>query len=121
MYEEILLDQNKSKVLARIIAHLMGDGNVSLRYLRYNNTNIFLLNQFKQDMGLIFGKIHFIEGKANSGTSFVQVQNKQLILFIKSLVKDFKSYYLLNNANILKSFRAKFSFAQFIQCATGFF
>ena len=94
-YSSILQSNEKSKLLARIVAHLMGDGNVSLRYLRYNNTNIFLLNQFKQDMGLIFGKIHFIEGKANSGTSFVQVQNKQLILFIKSLVKDFKSYYLL--------------------------
>lgn len=91
MYEEIISDSEKMKILSRVIAHLMGDGNVSIRYLRYNNKNQFLLDKFQEDMNILFGDIHFIYGKCNSGTSFVQVQNKNILLFLRSLVSDFRS------------------------------
>ncbi len=77
--------------LARIIGHLMGDGNVSKRYLRYNNKNIFLLENFKEHFLNLYPLTHFIEGRVNSGTSFVQVQNKQIIHFFFDLCGDFKS------------------------------
>ncbi len=36
-YEEILIDLNKSKILAKIVAHLMGDGCVTNKYFAYYN------------------------------------------------------------------------------------
>ena len=77
--------------LARVVGHLMGGGNVTRRYLRYNNKNKFLLENFKNNMASIFPNIHFIEGAVNSGTSFVQVQNKKLIEYLLGLCKNFKS------------------------------
>lgn len=77
--------------LARITGHLMGDGNVSRRYLRYNNKNVFLLENFKKHFLNLYPLSHFIEGKVNSGTSFVQVQNKQIINFFFDLCGDFRS------------------------------
>lgn len=77
--------------LARVVAHLMGDGYVTKRYLRYNNKNKVLLKNFKKHMVNSFGILHFIEGKTNSGTFFVQIQNKKIIIFLFSLCKDFRS------------------------------
>jgi len=93
-YEEILLDKEKSKILAKIIGHLMGDGCVTKRYLRYNNKDKFLLNNFKNHFLSLYPKTHFIKGKVNSGTSFVQVQNKKLIEFLFGLCGDFRSELL---------------------------
>jgi hypothetical protein len=90
-FEEILNDKEKMKILSKVIAHLMGDGCVTNRYLRYNNKNEFLLNDFKKDFKELFGEIHFITGKVNSGTSFIQVQNKEILNFLRSLIPDFRS------------------------------
>ncbi len=72
----------------------MGDGNVSKRYLRYSNKNIFLLENFKRHFLNLYPLTHFIGGKVNSGTSFVQVQNKQVINFLFDLCGDFRSFNL---------------------------
>ncbi|MEK6891205.1 MAG: LAGLIDADG family homing endonuclease [Nanoarchaeota archaeon] len=108
-YHYILQDIEKSKILSRIVAHLMGDGHINHRYLRYNNKEEFLLNQFQNDMGSLFKDLHFIKGKVNSGTSFVQVQNKPIIFFLNSLAPDFRSYNLLfpkfvNNLELKREF-----------------
>ena len=75
----------------RVVAHLMGDGYVNKRYLRYNNKDKFLLDNFKIHLSNISPNIHFIGGKVNSGTPFVQAQNKKLIEFLFGLCGDFKS------------------------------
>lgn len=85
---------SKSISLVKVIGHLMGDGYVSKRYLRYNNKNLFLLDNFKKHMSNVFGDIHFIEGKVNSGTKFVQVQNKKIIPYLFTLCTEFKSEFL---------------------------
>jgi len=105
-YDIILKDKEKMKVLSKIIAHVMGDGCLTSRYLRYNNKDEFLLNDFKDDFKKLFGEVHFIKGKVNSGTSFIQIQNKEIINFLFSLIKDFRSstlkFPIFLNSNELK-------------------
>ena len=79
-----------SKRLARILAHLMGDGCVA-KYIRYHNKEQALLNQFKTDFVKLFGNVHFTEGMSNSGTSFVNVQNKRIREILFKLHKDYRS------------------------------
>jgi intein/homing endonuclease len=81
-----------NEVIARIVAHLMGDGCVTSRYMRYNNTNEYLLEQFKTNMTQEFGKnIHFIDGTVNSGTRFTQIQNKEILEKLFEIAKSYKS------------------------------
>jgi hypothetical protein len=94
MKKEILRDEEKLKVLARVVSHLMGDGCVSKRYFAYYNKNQVLLENFKRDVKKIFGEIHFITGKVNSGTSFYMIQNKEALSFLKSLIEDYRSFSL---------------------------
>lgn len=94
MFEYILKDRYKRKIFARILAHLMGDGNVNDRYIRYNNKDKFLLKDFSSSFNILFPQTHFIKGEVNSGTSFLQIQNKPIIQFLYSLVKDYKSHML---------------------------
>ena len=91
---EILSDLEKSKILARIVAHLMGDGCVTERYFAYYNMNDLLLENFEKDTLSLFRDIHIIRGKVNSGTQLVQVQNKPILNFLRSLIKDYRSHYL---------------------------
>jgi len=58
-----------SEQYANCLGKLCGDGNVSANYLRYNNTCQTLLNEFERNIKNIFGNIHLIKGKVNSGTS----------------------------------------------------
>ena len=93
-YGDILKDKERLKILARVVAHLMGDGCVTERYFAYYNQDKTLLNVFEKDVSDLFGKIHFTRGKTNSGTSLLMVQNKPIRLFLKSLTKNYKSHYL---------------------------
>lgn len=93
-YEEILNDQDKLKILSRIIAHLMGDGCVTDRYFAYYNKDETLLDNFEKDVSNLFNVPHFIKGKVKSGTKLVQVQNKPILIFLKSLVEDYRSFSL---------------------------
>jgi hypothetical protein len=88
------VDKNSKMILARIVSHLMGDGCVTRRYLRYNNKNVALINNFKRCFLMLFPQAHFIEGKVNSGTSFVQVQNKEIISYLFTICPDFRSDFL---------------------------
>jgi len=47
-YGNILKDKEKMKVLARIIAHLMGNGCVTRRYFAYYNKDDFFIKQFQE-------------------------------------------------------------------------
>jgi intein/homing endonuclease len=85
---------NKKTSLARVIGNLMGDGNVSKKYLRYSNKNNFLLETFKKNFLFLYPKSHFIEGIVNSGTPFIQVQDKKINAFLLNLCGDFKSQNL---------------------------
>jgi len=76
---------------ARILAKVMGDGCLTKRYVRYNNTRRELLEEFERDMEAIYGGLHFIKGKVNSGTSFVQVQKKEVIQDLLKYHPNFKS------------------------------
>jgi intein/homing endonuclease len=80
-----------SENLARCLAKLCGDGHLCSKYLRYNNTCPVLLDEFKDDIQKEFGHMHFTEGKVNSGTSFVQIQRKEIIVAFSSLLASFKS------------------------------
>jgi len=62
LLEEIRADREKIKALARVIAHLMGDGTVSKKYFAYYNKNQYLLDKFEIDLHALFGKIHCIKG-----------------------------------------------------------
>jgi intein/homing endonuclease len=84
-----------SENLARCLAKLCGDGYLSSKYLRYNNTCTVLLNEFKDDIQKEFGHTHFTEGKVNSGTLFVQLHNKSIISAFFSHLRSFKSNDIL--------------------------
>lgn len=43
---------------------------------------------------MLYPETHFIEGKVNSDTSFVQVQNKGIINFLLTICPDFRSQFL---------------------------
>src|SRR4030042_633064 len=108
-YDSLLKDTEKAKILSRIIAHLMGDGCVTNRYFAYYNKNNILLEQFEEDMVNAFGEVHFTIGKVNSGTSFVMIYNREIRLFLFSLVTNFKSNYLkfplfINTRDLQKEF-----------------
>lgn len=83
-----------SENLARCLAKICGDGHISSKYMRYNNTSEILLNEFKDDIRKEFGNVHFTLGKVNSGTSFVQLQNKKIISVFFSHLSSFKSNYI---------------------------
>lgn len=93
-YEEILTNKEKSKVLARVVSHLMGDGCVTNKYFAYYNKNLILLSNFQEDINTLFKNIHLIKGKVNSGTSFIMIQNKEVNNFLKSLLRDYRSHSL---------------------------
>ncbi|MDP3027501.1 MAG: hypothetical protein Q8N63_07370 [Nanoarchaeota archaeon] len=90
----IFNDEEKLKILSRVVAHYMGDGCVTNRYAAYFNKNETLLNNFEKDILSLFGEIHIIRGKYNSGTKLIQIQNKQIIQFLKELVQDYRSHAL---------------------------
>ena len=91
MLKEIMKDESKKIYLAKIVGHLMGDGCVTKRYLRYNNKDETLISNFVVYFKNIFSKKNFIYGKVNSGTKFVQIQNKKIISFLFNLCEDFRS------------------------------
>ncbi|GBE20384.1 hypothetical protein BMS3Abin17_01123 [archaeon BMS3Abin17] len=112
-YEEILKNEKKSKILVRIVAHLMGDGCVTKRYFAYYNKDKILLENFEKDVLNLFKKIHFTRGRTNSGTSFLMIQNKPLLNFLKSLISDYRSHHLylpkfIKNKEFQKEFSQSF-------------
>jgi len=112
-YLSMLKDKEKLKALSRVTSHLMGDGNVSKRYLRYSNKNRLLLNNFEEDFEFLFPDTHFIKGKVSSGTLFIQVQNKQILTFINSLAEGFYSH-CLKIPKFVNSFELKQEFLKAI-------
>ena len=90
-YNLILNDSEKLKVLSRLVTHLMGDGCVTNKYFAYFNKNEDLLKNYEKDLFKLFSEVHIIRGISNSGTSLIQVQNKEIIYFLKSLLKDYRS------------------------------
>ena len=80
-----------SKNLARCLAKICGDGHISPKYLRYNNTCKELLDEFEEDIKKEFGDFHLIRGKVNSGTSFIQIQRKEILSVFLSHLNSFKS------------------------------
>jgi hypothetical protein len=93
-----------SENFARCLAKICGDGNLSQRYLRYCNTCPDLLDEFKEDMRAEFGEVHFIEGKVNSGTSFVQIQNRHVLSAFSSQMKSFKSRDIFMPVSVKNSY-----------------
>lgn len=92
MLKEIIFsDKEKLKILARTVAHYMGDGGVTNKYAAYFNKNETLLNNFEKDITILFEGVHITKGKYNSGTKLLQIHNKQIIQFLKELVSDYRS------------------------------
>ncbi len=108
-FYDILNDNEKSKVLSRLVAHLMGDGCVTKKYFAYYNKNQTLINNFQNDVSTLFENVHFTKGITNSGTTFRMVQNKPIREFFLTLLEDYKSFSLkmpkfVNNFNLQKEF-----------------
>lgn len=80
-----------STYLARCLAKICGDGYAYHRYLRYNNKSLVLLYEFKEDIQKEFGKIRFTKGRVNSGTPFLQIQDKKVITTFFAHLTSFKS------------------------------
>lgn len=108
-YEKIIGNLEKSKALARIVAHLMGDGCVTPRYFE----NQELINGYEKDILGLFKGVHIIRGKMNSGVKIIQIQNKKVNLFLRSLLGDFRSFSLeipkfINSKELQKEFLSSF-------------
>jgi len=80
--------------MARCIAKISGDGNLSRHYIRYSNNSKLLRDEFKKDIIFVFGKIKFTEGVGNSGTPFVQIHGKFIIAKFLSYLSSYKSNYV---------------------------
>ncbi len=87
----ILNNPEKLKVLSRLVTHLIGDGCVTNKYFAYFNKNKELLNNYEKDLLTLFPEVHITRGIYKSGTSLIQVQNKEIIYFLKSLLSDYRS------------------------------
>lgn len=77
--------------MARCIAKICGDGNLSKTNVRYTNTCSVLLEQFKTDMTKEFGKVHFTIGSVKSGTQFVNISSKAIAASFKGFLSSYKS------------------------------
>lgn len=77
--------------MARCLAKVSGDGCLCPKYVGYTNTCEELLKEFKQDITKEFGKVHFGEGKVNSGTSFIYIYKQFVIKEFLKYLKDFRS------------------------------
>ena len=100
-----------NETLARIVGHLMGDGCVTSRYIRYANKEQALLQQFERDIRRIDRNIHIIKGKVNSGTPFIQIQKKELLQRLQSLGEGkYKSERIEIPSLIRKNLKAKVNF-----------
>lgn len=82
---------NLKRHMVRIIAHLMGDGSVTYKDLRYHNKNEQMLEEFRKDMIREFGEIHFTMGKVNSGTSFINTGKRDIIKTMHKYAKSYRS------------------------------
>ncbi len=80
--------------LVRIIANVSGDGNLNRRYIRYSNKCSELRDIFVSAVHSEFGPIHIIKGICNSGTPFVQIQNKLIRNKLLEFHPNYKSEFL---------------------------
>jgi len=93
-YDHLIEDSFKSLVLARIVAHLMGDGCVTKRYFAYTNQDSFLLSNFEKDIISLFGKIHITKSKTNSNTFIYMIQNREILNFLNQLFPNYRSHFI---------------------------
>jgi hypothetical protein len=84
-----------SKSLSRIIAKISGDGHLNKRYIRYSNKCKLLRDEFVADIHREFRKVHIIKGVVNSGTPFVQIQDKKLNKYLQKFHPNYKSKNLI--------------------------
>jgi len=77
--------------IARSIAKISGDGNLSRKYIRYANHCEELIEEFRQDIIEIFGDINFNEGIGNSGTPFIQINGLRPYYFFVAYLDSYKS------------------------------
>jgi len=83
-----------SSELVRMIAHMLGDGCITISKrghynFQYYNKNKFLIKMFKEDARKVFGNLHIHESN-NKGTPYIFLPSPVTIIFLQ-LVKDFHS------------------------------
>jgi intein/homing endonuclease len=92
-----------SVAMARCLAYVSADGYLSTKYIRYSTTCKALREEFKNDLLQEFGALHITEGNSSSGTPFVQVQRKHVIVVFLQHMSDFRSSSVHIPTSVLRS------------------
>lgn len=81
-----------SKEFTRIVAHIFGDGVLSISKkgyynIAYYNQNRVLLNQFKQDILKIFGQNIYLKEGLNKTTNYIRLPSPVAIILFNKIKK----------------------------------
>jgi len=92
-----------SQNMARIIAKISGDGNLSGKQIMYFNTCLILIDEFKKDIKKEFGKANLSEGTMSNGTPYVAVYGKKIAQSLTSFIPSYNSCDIFIPKEITKS------------------
>jgi intein/homing endonuclease len=80
-----------SMSMARIIAKISGDGNLSKSQIMYFNTCPTLIKEFKDDIKNEFGTVKMSEGIMSSKTPYVAVFGKKIVNILTEYLSSYNS------------------------------
>ncbi|MBI2146658.1 hypothetical protein HYU22_04935 [Candidatus Woesearchaeota archaeon] len=92
-----------SENVARIIAKISGDGNVYKNQVMYFNTCDVLLDEFENDIRIVFGNVPMTKGRMSSGTKYVRFNDKKMIEKLKEYLSSYNSFYIFIPKEVLNS------------------
>lgn len=85
------------------MAKISGDGNLSKWQIMYYNTCSTLLEEFKDDIHIVFGNKKMSEGTMSSGTRYIAVYGRDVVAKLLNYLSSYNSFNILIPDVVLNS------------------